>query len=132
MKNMINPSIRNIATKLYIKLYSGNSDTVAMHTRSFRMGVVTGLLLIAGLLPMIAAAQTPDTAPAFAARRDDSHPGIHPAHDDSHPKFSASHRRQRHSHLHPDQYERPVPRPDLQRRPPPSNPHRHAEHLRRG
>ncbi len=57
MKNMINPSIWNMATKLYIKLYSGNSDTVAMHTRSFRMGVVTGLLLIAGLLPVIAAAQ---------------------------------------------------------------------------
>ncbi len=57
MKNMLNLSIRTIAAKLYIKLYSGNSDTVAMHTRSFRMGVVTGLLLIAGLLPMIAAAQ---------------------------------------------------------------------------
>ncbi len=56
-KNMLNAPILNIATKLYIKLYSGNSDTVAMHTRSFRMGVVTGLLLIAGLLPMIAAAQ---------------------------------------------------------------------------
>ncbi len=54
---MINFSIRNMAIKLYIKLYSGNSDTVAMHTRSFRMGVVTGLLLIAGLLPMLAAAQ---------------------------------------------------------------------------
>ncbi len=55
MKNIINPSILNMSTKLY----SGNSDTVAMHTRSFRMGVVTGLLLIAGLLPMLAAAQTP-------------------------------------------------------------------------
>ncbi len=54
---MINSRILNIATKLYIKLRSGNSDTVAMHTRSFRMGVVTGVLLIAGLLPMIAAAQ---------------------------------------------------------------------------
>ncbi len=54
---MINSRILNIATKLHIKLRSGNSDTVAMHTRSFRMGVVTGLLLIAGLLPMLAAAQ---------------------------------------------------------------------------
>ncbi len=59
---MLNLSILNIATKLYIKLRSGNSDTVAMHTRSFRMGVVTGLLLIAGLLPMLAAAQTPTSA----------------------------------------------------------------------
>ncbi len=55
---MLNLSILNMATKLS-KLYSGNSDTVAMHTRSFRMGVVTGLLLIAGLLPMLATAQTP-------------------------------------------------------------------------
>ncbi len=53
MKNILNSQILNMATKLN----SGNSDTVAMHTRSFRMGVVTGLLLIAGLLPMLADAQ---------------------------------------------------------------------------
>ena len=75
---MLNLSILNIATKLYIKLRSGNSDTVAMHTRSFRMGVVTGLLLIAGLLPMLAAAQTPtgitlSVEPATVTESSDGH-----------------------------------------------------------
>ncbi len=56
---MLNSRILNIATKLYIKLRSGIVTTSQCTRDLVRMGVVTGLLLIAGLLPMLAAAQTP-------------------------------------------------------------------------
>ena len=69
MKNMINRPILNIATKLYIKLRSGIvTPSQCTQILSARIRRMAWLLLIAGLLPMIAAAQTPafTNAAAFA------------------------------------------------------------------